>query len=215
MKRSSSHRVATILLCSALSSPALAEEANSRATEARAALDRARTGDTKAAETAADLFHQLSAQQPTNPVLLAYEGSALTLRSRAAASPMDQLDLVDKGLDLLDRALQLLAPSGGKDLGATPAGLETRLIAGSTFLALPKNFHRFEDGKAVIAAACASPTFPHAPPSLRAQLELQRSVVARADGRKPDELAALQAVLALQPQGPLADRARARLAELQ
>jgi len=215
MKRSSSHRVAAILLCSALSGPALAEEANPRVTEARAALDRARTGDAKAAETAADLFHQLSAQQPTNPVFLAYEGSAFTLRSRAAASPMDQLDLVDKGLDLIDRALQLLAPSGGKDPGATPAGLETRLIAASTFLALPKNFHRFEDGKAVIAAACASPAFPHAPPPLRAQLELQRSVAARAEGRKPDELAALQAVLALLPQGPLADRARARLAELQ
>jgi hypothetical protein len=202
------------LLGASLPGLAVAADALPPEAEARSALNRARAGDAGAAETAAKLFHQLSAQAPSNPLFMAYEGSALTLRSRAASSPLDKLDLVEKGLDLLDRSLQVLTPSNGKDPGATPAGLETRLIAGSTFIALPESFHRFEDGKAAINAAFSSPAFSHAPPPLRAQLELQRAQIARTEGRKADEITALRTAVELQPQGPLADRARARLAEV-
>lgn len=187
-----------------------------RYAEARGALDRARGGDAAAAARAADLFHELSQQEPANPIYVVYEGSSNALRGGAASAPWEKMKLTEHGLDLLDRALAMLAPGDGRpDLGATPIGLEVRLVAASTFLALPELFHRFEDGKAVVEAAVGSPSFERAPPPLRAQLQLLAATIARREGRRPDEARALHAAVAALPQGPAADKARARLAEVE
>ncbi len=95
-----------------------------------------------------------------------------------------------------------------------PLSVETRLVAASTFLALPSRFHRFEDGKTVLAAALVSPASEHLPAPVRAELKNQASIVARKEKRYADEAESLRSVLALQADGPLAQQARARLKEL-
>ena len=89
------------------------------------------------------------------------------------------------------------------------------LVAASAFLAVPDGFHRLEDGKAALAAAQASPAYPHLSPAVWALFEWQRAVAARAEGRREDELRAVREVEALAaPGGPLAAQAQARRQEL-
>lgn len=183
--------------------------------QARAAFDRGRAGDGSASEQALDLFGKLSERDPTNPLYLAYIGGCWALRAKSARAPWNKMKYVERGLELIDRALAMLSPSHDQVVAhGVPISIETRLVAASTFLALPSLFHRFEDGKNAVAAALASPAWATSPPGVRAALQYQASLVARQDGRVNDEIKALQAVRALQPQGSSADLAQARLKEM-
>ena len=221
MNHNTKFAVRIALLCalpislSVVSNTARADNAEADFTTARVVFDQARAGDGAASERAADLFAKLSEKDPSNPLYLVYCGSSWALRARSAWAPWNKMKLAERGLDMIDRALAMLTPQQDQVLvRGVPLSEETRLVAASSLLALPSLFHRFEDGKAVVAAARTSPAFTQTPPPVRAALEYQGSLVARQEGRTADEVQALQRVLALQPEGAVAAQAKARLQEV-
>jgi hypothetical protein len=209
-------RVALLMMSLLGPSAVRAEDMAGVFAEARSALERGRAGDAAAGARASELFQKLSESNPENPLYLAYWGSSWTLRGRNAWAPWNKMKLTEGGLDKIDRALAMLSPAHDQAMmRGVPVSVETRLVAASTFLALPSLFHRFEDGKAVVAAALVSPAFERSPAPVRAQLKNQASLVARKEKRDADEAESLRSVLALQADGPVAEQARVRLRELE
>ena len=92
--------------------------------------------------------------------------------------------------------------------------LETRLVAATTFIAVPALLHRFDDGKAILRAAFASPAFAAAPPGLRAGLHRQAALAAARDNQGQEEAAQWSLAVAAEPAGEIAAAGRKRLQEL-
>ncbi len=195
---------------------ALGADRDARLAEATWIFQRAAAGDASAARRAASLFRDLAAEDPENPVVLAYAGASAAMVGRDAASPIDQMNQTERGLDQIDLALRKLGP--GHDAprpGALPARLEALLVAASTFLEVPDAvFHRFADGRAALAAALSHPLYGHLPAPVQARFQWLSAVVARKDQRPDQERAALEKALSLDPSGPVGHQARARLAEV-
>lgn len=118
-----------------------------------------------ATDLAAERFDRLSRAEPADVVLLAYAGAAEASRARHTWLPWRKMQHAEDGLARLDRALSHLA--AGDDTQryhGTPASLEVRFTAASTFLALPEAlFHRRQRGEQLLAEVQASPLFATAP----------------------------------------------------
>jgi hypothetical protein len=211
-----SARRVLLSLCLALSLLPLrapAAEREDRLAEATRAFRQASGGDKAAAGRAEALFAKLAAETPDDPVVLAYAGAAAAMTGNDAASPIDAMKRTEAGLDRIDLALRKLGPQHDAPRpGALPPRLETLLVAASTFLEVPDAvFHRRADGRAAVEAALAHPAYPHLPPPVQARFQW---LAARGERKAPAERAALEKVIALDPAGELAGRARARLAEV-
>ncbi|ABQ26615.1 hypothetical protein [Geotalea uraniireducens] len=167
-------------------------------------------------ERAAEQFKSLSEQEQGNPLFLAYYGSTFTIRSRDAFMPWNKLKLGEQGLDIIDKALRMLAPEHDKVMmRGVPVSLETRLVAVSTFLKVPdKYFHRFDAGRSLLTETMKSRLFQVAPPQIQARFHFQAASVAQKEQKNAEEACQLKRVLELDPQGRDADAARARLKEL-
>ncbi len=194
----------------------LGDDREVRLAEATRTFQRASAGDASAVARASALFRELAAEAPRDPVVLAYAGAAETMAGRDAASPIEAMRRTEHGLDQLDVALRALGPEhDAPQPGRLPARLETLMVAASTFLQVPDSvFHRFADGKAALAAALAHPAQGRLPPPVLAHFQWLSSLVARKEQQPAAERAALEKAVSLDPSGPAAERARARLAEL-
>lgn len=151
--------------------PTVADTVDVRAFEnAHAEFLRAVQGESRAAADAVESFGALVAAGGDNPLLLAYHGSAETLRGRDAWMPWNKVKHVEAGLDTIDRALKLLTPAHDAErLRGVPVSVETKLVAARTFLALPKFFNRREQGQRLVADTIASATFAATPEAIQAQ----------------------------------------------
>ncbi len=207
--------LAGLLLGSALPAGASADEPNEAVLQARADFAQGRDGDSAAVDRAAAEFKRLSSQDPGNPLLLAYYGSAVTLQAKYSLAPWNKMKYAERGLDALDKALAMLQPEHEDRISAgLPIGLGTRLVALSTFLAVPSFFHRFDDAKDVLQQALKSPSYRAAAPDLRAQFALQAAIVAQKQDQRAAEVEQLQQAVALSPNAPAGLQAKARLKEL-
>ncbi len=212
-------RASTLSLFVALSlAPlhALGADREARLAEANRSFQRALAGDASAAGRAASLFRELTAEDPEDPVILAYAGAAETIVGRDASSPIDAMNETERGLDRIDQALRKLGPAHDAPRpGALPPRLETLLVAANTFLQVPDSvFHRFADGRAALSTALSHPLYGRLPPAVQARFEWLSAVVARKDQQLEAERLALEKAISLDPSGPLAQPARARLAEV-
>jgi hypothetical protein len=196
--------------------PALAGEHQPAIAEASAAFQRAVAGDAAAAARAEALFQKLSAEEPGDPVLLAYAGASATMVGRDASSPLDAVKIAEGGLDQIDQALRLLGPQHDRPApGQLPPRLETLLVAASSYLQVPDEiFHRQDDGKAALQTALSHPLYARLPPAVQARFTWLSAVLARGEKRPDDERAALRQALALDPQGPLTARIQDRLSRV-
>lgn len=126
-------------------------------------------GDDAAAEQAAESFGRLVQAEPTDPVLLAYAGAAHAMKARSALMPWKKMGFAEDGLAQIDKALALLQPAHDTLLHrGTPASLETRFVAATTFLGMPAMFHREQRGAALLEQVMASPLFAQSPPPFQA-----------------------------------------------
>jgi hypothetical protein len=183
--------------------------------EARAAFAKAQQGDAGAVDRAHREFARLSEKTPSSPLYRVYLGAATALQARGEREPLAKLDLAEKGLDLIDRALGALSPTHDQAApGETPPSAEVRLVALATFLGVPEQFHRTEAAREVAAAALASPAFEVARPEVKAGLLFQASVLARRASQREEELALLRRAVAAAGDSPAAGRAQQRLKEL-
>ncbi|MBS0388804.1 MAG: hypothetical protein JSR15_10015 [Proteobacteria bacterium] len=225
-RRRCAQALATLLVLAVATTTCMADALASVVADfstARGQFESGRAGSHDATERAQQLFSQLLRKDGDNPLYLAYYGSTFALQARDSAAPWTRIKLINQGNSLLDRALALLDHSSPSSSGhaATPprptgtAALETRLVAMATFIALPDTlFHRRAAAKREYQLAVASPEYASAPPDLQGHLQYEGALIAREEGDVAAERAALQRVLALNPQSVNLAEVRARLAEL-
>lgn len=135
---------------------------------AQADFQRANAGELGAAADAAEKFSKLLASEPTNPLLLAYLGSAQSLQGRDAWAPWKKMKFVEAGLADIDRALALLKPEHAQaPAGGVSVASEVKLTAASTFLGLPGFFNRADAGAKLANELAAQPGFATMPERYR------------------------------------------------
>ncbi len=167
----------TALQCQAASEPQFLD--------ALKAFELARNGEDRQIEPAIAAFDALARAEPQQPAYAAYLGSALTLKAREAWMPWNKLKYSERGLDHIDRALAALKPQHDSQLlRGVPVSLETRLVAASTFLALPDGiFHRRASGKKLIDELLRHPALAAAPAAYRAEVQKLAAQAAQESGK--------------------------------
>jgi hypothetical protein len=209
------HLVSTAMLAFALAlSPAWADPAGEFVTARTLFKQASEKGE--GVKPALRAFEALSATpSPHGPLYLAYLGAARSIEGRDAWMPWNKLKLTERGLDTLDKALKGLEPRHDQVMmEGNPVSIEVRLVAVSTFFAVPDLFKRSDQARKILREAMASPAFPAAAAEVRARLYRQSAAIAGREGRREDEAAYLQKLLEALPTGHLADEARRRLSEM-
>jgi hypothetical protein len=202
--------VATVLWIGLSVTAAEAGESPNSFAAAQKLFLRGLDGDKEACAAAAQRFESLLAEDPKNPLILAYLGSTETLLGKHAWMPWSKTRHAEKGLALLDQALASLAP---QQKGASSlVGLEVRLVVGRTFAAVPRFFKRFDQGKALLDGLVADPGLQEAPDSFQASVHIAAAQAAKADGDDTQAKAFLTRATALDPEGQEGHRARQLLA---
>ena len=178
-----------------------------------AQFQRAMAGDDDAIDAAAKQFTALAAADPGDPVLLAYSGATTALQARAAILPWKKMSYADDGLARLDKALALLQPQHDAPAHrGTPASLETRFVAASTFLGMPAMFNRRARGQKLLDDVLQSPQLAASPLPFRGNVWLRAGVAAAADNRPADARRWFEQVVS--SGAPQARAAQAKLKEL-
>lgn len=162
-------KAALLLLVLALSVAPSAQANDATALQtAFSALQKARSGDSAAADASVAAFEQLLSRDPGNPLLRAYLGSSETLQGRHALLPWNKMKYTEGGLAEIDKALRLLgAQHEQQSLRGVPISLETRLVAASTFLAMPSLFKRSLVGHQQLQALLVHPGLATSPEDFR------------------------------------------------
>ncbi len=125
---------------------------------------KASAGQDDEVDAAASAFEALAKAEPANPVLLAYAGAATAMKARTTIVPMRKLAFADDGLAMIDKALAMLTPASDAPLQhGTPAALEVKYVAASTFLAVPSFMNRGARGARLLNEVVASPLLAGAP----------------------------------------------------
>lgn len=164
-------------------------------------------------EAAAQAFAALHAQEPANPVLLAYQGAATAMQARGTLLPWKKMGYAEDGLALLDKALALLAARHATPLQhGTPGTLEVKFTAASTFLAVPGFMNRRERGQKLLDEVLASPLLAQAPLAFRGSVWMAAADAAARSDQPAQARRWLDQVV--HAQAPQAARAQTRLKEL-
>jgi hypothetical protein len=171
-------------------------------------------GDEAAIEKSATTFAALLAQEPGNPVLMAYSGAATSLLATTTLLPWKKMRYAEDGLAQLDKALTLLTPAHNMPvLQGVPAALEVRFTAASTFLAVPGFMNRGARGTKLLGEVLASPLLSATPPAFRGTVWMKAAEIAAKDKRNDDARKFYNDVI--QANAPQAPAARAQLQALQ
>jgi hypothetical protein len=121
-------------------------------------------GDTAAMDQAAEAFSGLLKNEPANPVLLAYTGSATAMKAATTMLPWKKMSYAEDGLSQLDKALAMLNPAHDAPVqNGTPGVLEVKYVAANTFLAVPGFMNRHDRGAKLLGDVLANPLFATAP----------------------------------------------------
>jgi hypothetical protein len=169
--------------------------------------------DPSEVDAAADAMTQLSAAHPADPVLMAYAGAATAMRATGTLLPWRKMSFAEDGLALLDKSLALLTPAHDAPAHrGTPASLEVRFTAASTFLKLPGLFKRHARGEKLLDEVLNSPLLAGSPLPFRGAVWLRAAAEAQASQRPADARRWLQQVIS--SGAPQAASAQAQLTEL-
>jgi len=173
----------------------------------------AQTGQSAAIDTAATRFEALALAEPGDVVLQAYAGAAQAMRARTTWLPWKKMSHAEDGLALIDKALAQLRPADDQPrYHGTPASLETRFTAASTFLALPGLFNRHARGQKLLGDVLSHPLFDGCPLGFKGAVWLRAGIEA-ADNQQPEQARAHWQHI-VQLQAPQAALAQTRLQEL-
>ena len=171
---------------------------------------RASSGDESAIEPAAEAFNGLLKSEPANPVLMAYAGSATSMKATTTMLPWKKMTFAEDGLAQLDKALALLSPAHDAPIqNGTPGVLEVKFVASNTFLAVPGFMNRNERGTKLLGEVVAHPLLATAPLPFRGSVWL--SAAKEANKAKNTVEAKRLLDLIVQQQAPQAPQAQALL----
>lgn len=208
--------IASLALLTLTAAAGLSAEVPADFAAAEAVFSKAVAGNAKATGEAVERFQMLAAaESPLSPLFLAYVGSAQTLQGRDAWMPWTKMRATERGLDTLDKALRGLEPRHDRELArGAPVAIEARLVAATTFIAVPAMFNRFDLGKQTLREAFASPAYAAAPVEIKVRLHQQAAIAAARDKKPDEEAVQLRKLLDMAPSGVASDAARRRLQEL-
>ncbi|MES2583280.1 MAG: hypothetical protein V4627_11240 [Pseudomonadota bacterium] len=170
----------------------------------------ASSGDTAAIGQAADAFADLLKSEPTNPVLMAYSGSATAMKAGTTMLPWKKMTYAEDGLAQLDKALAMLSPAHDAPVQhGTPGVLEVKFVASNTFLAVPGFMNRNERGAKLLGEVVDSPLLATAPLPFKGSVWL--SAAKEASKAKNTAEAKRYLDLIVQQQAPQAPQAQTLL----
>ncbi len=199
-----------------LSSPLFAESDLQLAAfeKAQQSFERNLAGDEGSGVEVLTQFQELVDNTPDHPLFLAYLGSGYTIKARDAWAPWTKMKSVDRGLDMIDKALNMLQPKHDEMLlRGSIVSMETRLVAISTFLKVPGFLNRTQAAKDLLQEALSDPLFEKAPPVVKGRLYLSAADAAKKDGNTGTERSLLQQAETLLPDGRFKTEVQSRLAK--
>jgi hypothetical protein len=171
------------------------------------------TSATGSKEVAAESFAAMLKKEPTNPLLMAYSGSATSSLATTTSLPWKKMSYAEEGLAMLDKALQLVAASDGSEMhGTTPVLLEVKFAALNTFLAVPGFMNRGPRGEKLLSEVLAHKQFEQAPLGFRGAVWMRAARLALSQKRSDDAKRFLNEVI--QNSAPQADAAKALLKDV-
>lgn len=198
-------------VCAAALAPAWALP-DARFEPAFSIFSAASNGDSSAVDKAADAFDELLKAEPSNPVLMAYDGAAASMKATTTMLPWKKMSYAEDGLARIDKALALLTPAQDAVIQhGTPGSLEVKFVAANTFLAVPGFMNRAQRGAKLLDEVLSSPLFASAALPFKGAVWLRAARLARAEKREPDARRWLG--LVIDNHAPQADKARALLQE--
>ena len=173
----------------------------------------ASSGDSAAIGQAAEAFTNLLKDEPANPVLMAYAGSATSMKATTTMLPWKKMTYAEDGLAQLDKALAMLSPAHDAPVQhGTPGVLEVKFVASNTFLAVPGFMNRNERGAKLLGEVVDSPLLASAPLPFKGSVWL--SAAKQATKTKNTAEAKRLLDLIVQQQAPQAAQAEALLKNL-
>ncbi|NOR51208.1 MAG: hypothetical protein GQ470_01185 [Gammaproteobacteria bacterium] len=108
---------------------------------------RAVDGESGARDRVKDLLLKLKSEEPKNPLVMVYLGSTYTLEGRDAWMPWTKMRKTERGLDIMDRAMNMGRGHTGKlDYLDRETDIEIKTICAINFTQVPKMFGRFGQG---------------------------------------------------------------------
>ncbi len=180
--------------------------------KAHGLFERSLAGDESVTAVALQFFNMLSMSYRANPLFLAYKGSSYTLLGRDSWMPWNEAEYTEKGLEMIDESLQMLTTEHDQEtMREVPISVETRLVAISTFIAVPESFDYLKKAKIVLENVLQSSAFKVSPPIVQAQIYLEAAKISRLENNSANEIQLLQKLLAISPQGKFANKASKRL----
>ncbi|MDD2926846.1 hypothetical protein [Rhodoferax sp.] len=170
-------------------------------------------GNDSAIDKSAEAFATLLKMEPTNPVLMAYAGSALSMKANTTLLPWKKMSYAEDGLAMLDKALAMLTPAHNAPVQHdVPAALEVRFVAANTFLAVPGFMNRGARGAKLLGDILTSPLLAKSPLGFRGDVWLAAAGQAAKDKRSDEARKYLNEVI--RANAPQAEAARAQLKAL-
>lgn len=177
-------------------------------------FNQALQGKSDMVDAAAERFSALAKAEPGHPVLLAYAGSATSLRATTTMLPWKKMSYAEDGLAQIDKALAMLGKQHDQqELRGTPWSLETRFVAATTFLGLPGMFNRGPRGAKLLQEVITDPLFSASPEGFQGAVLMRAAKQADTD-KQADKARQLYTDI-VQRKLPQADAAANRLKALQ
>ena len=160
-------------------------------------------GNKEAVEKGFACFDTALALDPTNAVALAFRGSLWTMRGRDAWWPFTKMSDVDKGIDQMDKAVDL-----------APDNVSVRLTRGINSVQLPSMFKRLGTAIKDFYYLLNSPAFPHYDPSLKSTIYYWSGFAYKQDNQREKAKELLQKAIDAAPESESAKNARQELKDL-
>lgn len=170
-------------------------------------------GDKRAVREALQQFRQLQADQPTNPLVLAYIGACETLLGRDGSNVTAKRTNTEQGVRDLDAALAALPRLAADGAAVTASAiLETKLVAANAYIHIPGFFNRRQEGERLLRELTDDPSLELMSPGFQASVLVATATLARLNERPSESTALLQRARELDPEGREGRRAQQMLA---
>lgn len=161
-------------------------------------------------EAAANAFNELLKQDPASPLIMAYAGASTGKLAVTTMFPWKKMSYAEDGMAMLEKALQLAAANeNAQSHGSTPAILEVKYVAASTFLAVPAFMNRGPRGAKLLNEVLEHKQFDKAEPGFRGSVLMRAASLANEQKRPEDAKRYLNEVV--KQNAPQAEAAKAML----
>jgi len=160
-------------------------------------------GDKNATDKGFACLDTILARDPANAVALAYRGSLWTIRGRDAWWPFTKLSDVDKGIDQMDKAIDL-----------APDNVTVRLTRGINSVHLPSLFKRIGTAEKDFYYLLNSPSFTHFDSQLKSTIYYWSGYAYKQDNQNAKAKELLQKAIDVAPDSPNAKNAQNELKNL-